>query len=86
MTATKSFFDRVIEVFSPEADKIKEELKKVKGFIEVDKKVDEIRKRLAKTLSDDPDYEDFANKLADLVKSHKFFSDKGKGKDKNSDK
>ena len=73
--------NKVKDIIDPESEKIKEELKKVEGFVDVKEKLDEIKERLSKTLSDDPDYEDFTTKLADLVKSHPFFSSSNKGKD-----
>lgn len=65
---------RVKDVIGPESEKIKEELSHVEGFIDVNKKHDEIKKRLSKTLTNDPDYEDFTNKLNKLVESHPFFN------------
>ena len=79
----ESIDDRVKEVVNDEADIVKTELKTVKGFIDVKEKLEEIKERLRNTLSDAPDYEDFTNKLVELVKSHPFFSsnkDKAKGK------
>ncbi len=71
----------VKNIINPESEKIKEELRKVEGFVDVNEKLDEIKKRLSNTLSDDPVYEDFANKLAQLVNSHPFFSSNNKGKE-----
>ena len=73
--------NKVKDIINDESEKIKEELKKFKGFVDVNEKLKEIKERLSKTLTDDPDYEDFTNKLEDLVKSHPFFSSSNKGKD-----
>jgi Protein of unknown function C-terminus (DUF2399) len=72
---------RVKEVIDAESKKIEEELSQVEGFIKVEEKLDEIKQRLVKTLDETPHYEDFVNKLADLVKSHEFFK-----KDEDEDK
>lgn len=69
--------EQVLEIVSDESDKIKEELREIPGFVEVKKKRDEIEERLRKVLTGNPDYEDFANKLAELVESHPFFDHKG---------
>ena len=66
--------EQIQNIVNDESDKIKDELRDVTGFIDVNEKLKEIKERLAKVLTDDPDYEDFSNKLAELVKSHPFFS------------
>ena len=69
--------ERVKVVIAPESEKINKKLKKVEGFIDVNEKLKEIKANLSKELTENPDYEDFANRLAELVESHKFFSSKG---------
>jgi hypothetical protein len=68
--------EQIHEIVSDESDKIKEELREIPGFVEVKKKRDQIEERLRKVLTGNPDYEDFANKLAELVESHPFFDHK----------
>lgn len=64
---------RVGEIVSEESDKIRKELSDVSGFISMVEKYTEIRERLKNKLRDNPYYEDFQNKLSDLIKSHPFF-------------
>ena len=70
--------EQVQHIVSDESDKIREELREVPGFIDVKEKQDEIEERLRKKLTNNPDYEDFANKLNELVESHPFFKPKDK--------
>ena len=63
---------QVQHIVSDESDKIREELREVPGFIDVNEKHDEIEERLRKKLTNNPVYEDFADKLNDLVESHPF--------------
>jgi len=69
---------QVHQVVSDESDKIRAELHEIPGFIDVKEKHHEIEMRLRKVLTDNPDYEDFANKLSELVESHPFFNNKDK--------
>jgi 5S rRNA maturation endonuclease (ribonuclease M5) len=66
--------DQVMHIISDESDKIREELREVLGFIDVNEKYDEIEEKLRKKLRNNPVYEDFADKLNELVESHPFFS------------
>ena len=68
--------DQVQHIISRESDKIREELREIPGFINVKEKYDEIEGRLRKELTNNPAYEDFANKLNELVESHSFFKPK----------
>jgi hypothetical protein len=67
---------QVQHIVSNECDKIKEELRGIQGFIDVKEKLIQIKERLRKELAADPYYEDFANKLNELVKSHPFLKKK----------
>ena len=67
---------QVQHIVSDESDKIREELREVPGFIDVNEKHDEIEERLRKKLTNNPVYEDFADKLNELVESHPFFKPK----------
>jgi hypothetical protein len=60
---------------SSESKKIKNELSEVSGFIDVKDKLKEIKERLRKVLTENPDYEDFNNKLSRLVE-HPFLKSK----------
>ena len=68
----KLIFNRVKDVTSPESDEIKMELSEVEGFLNVNDKVEEIKERFVKTLSENSDYDDFIDKWNKLVKSHPF--------------
>ena len=68
----------VASLLSPECDKIKNELSRTPGFVEVKEKNEEICDRLRQLLSADPDYEDFDDKLNDLIESHPFFLRRGR--------
>lgn len=66
-------------VRSTVSEKVKEEKKQLSdvfGFIDVKEKLRDIENRLRKELDNSPYYEDFVDKLAKLVESHKFFEDK----------
>lgn len=63
---------RVESIISGESEKIKNELGDVSGFIDVKEKLKEIKERLRKVLADNPNYEDFAKKLNELVETHPF--------------
>jgi hypothetical protein len=78
-------YDQVRYIICDESNNIKEELCEIPGFIDVKEKLKEIQERLRKVLTDNPDYEDFANKLSELVESHPFFNNKDK-KDEGDEK
>lgn len=60
---------------SAESEEIKHELSNVSGSIDVKEKLNEIKKRLLRVLTDNTYYEDFTNKLNEL-ESHPFFNPK----------
>jgi hypothetical protein len=66
--------NKIAEITKPEVDKIIAELKDIVGFIDVKEKRKGIKQKLVKKLSDNADYKDFADKLTQLVKSHRFFN------------
>ena len=71
--------DKIKSITKQKSDEIKEELKNIEGFVEVKEKLKDIKERFAKIFSDDPDYEDFTEKLTELVDSHPFFKEKSAG-------
>ena len=64
--------DQIQRIICDESDNIKEELSGILGFIDIKEKLKEIQERLRKKLAANPYYEDFANKLNELVESHPF--------------
>lgn len=78
----------VNQVVKQESDEVKEELKEVEGFIDVNEKEREIKQRLKNVLTNDPNYKDFTDKLSELVNSHPFIknnNNSNKTKDTSSD-
>jgi hypothetical protein len=63
-------------------DEIVETLNNIKGFVDVSQRRNKITEQLKKVVTDNPNYEDFINKLNELVESHPFFEDEdGKEED-----
>ncbi len=56
-------------------DEIKATLNNIKGFIDVSQYRNKITGQLKKVITDNPNYEDFINKLNELVESYPFFED-----------
>lgn len=65
---------RVEDIISAKSGCIKKELSETVGFVNVKSKLEEIKASLRKVLIDNPDYEDFTNRLNELVESHPFFT------------
>jgi hypothetical protein len=67
--------DSKIKSFTePEKKEIGDGLKDYEGFLEVNEERKNIKQRLGKALTDDPNYKDFVTKLSYLVNSHPFFN------------
>ncbi len=71
--------DKIENITKSETQDISEELQDTEGFLEVKEKLKEIKDRIAKVFTDNPDYVDFTDKLAELVKSHAFFKEESAG-------
>ncbi len=64
---------RKMDIMKPEIEKIEKELKEIEGFIEVEDKEKETKDRLAALFTNNPDYDDFMDKLKELY-SHPFLN------------
>ena len=71
--------DKIENITKSETQDISEELQDTEGFLDVKEKLKEIKDRIAKVFTDNPDYVDFTDKLAELVKSHAFFKEESAG-------
>jgi len=71
--------DKIKSFTEPEKEEIKGDLEDYEGFLEVQVERKNIKERLGKVLTDDPDCKDFIDKLSELVKSHPFFTKESAG-------
>ena len=72
------------QIINDESIQVKQELKQFEGFTDVKEKEEEIKLRLKNVLTNSSDYNDFTEKLEELVGSHPFF--KNNNHDKKTDK